>query len=72
MATKIAIYKFNDYDDWTAAQNRLYESLGSSNYSNAITNEGSNPYWITIWDNCDDAKTAGQICKANGGEIYSS
>jgi len=67
MSTKIAEYKFNDYDDWTAAKNRLYDALGN-NYSNAITSETK---WITIWDECSDPKTAGQICKANGGEIYS-
>jgi hypothetical protein len=33
MATQIAVYKFNDYDDWKAAQNRIYEALGSTNYS---------------------------------------
>jgi hypothetical protein len=69
MATKIAEYKFTDYDDWTAAKNRLHDALGSSNYSNSITSETN---WITIWDECNDPKTAGQICKANGGEIYSS
>jgi hypothetical protein len=67
MATKIAVYKFNDYDDWTAAKNRLYEALGS-NYNDSITCESN---WITIWDSCNDPKTAGQICKANGGDIYS-
>jgi len=68
MATKIAEYKFNDYDDWTAAKSRLYNALGSSNYSDSITSDN---YWIAIWDNCNDAKTAGQICKANGGDVYS-
>jgi len=72
MATKIAEYKFTDYDDWSAAKNRLYDALGGNNYSDAISNSGNNPYWITIWDSCNDSKTAGQICKANGGEIYSS
>ena len=71
MAIKIAEYKFTDYDDWTAAKNRLYDALGGTNYSNSISEQSSGSYWITIWDNCDDAKTAGQICKANGGEIYS-
>jgi len=72
MATKIAEYKFSDYDDWTAAKNRLYDALGSSNYSDSVTNESSSSsYWITIWDACNDSKAAGQICKANGGEIYS-
>jgi len=71
MATKIAEYKFTDYNDYQAAKNRLYDALGSSNYSDSISDSGSNPYWITIWDSCNDAKAAGQICKANGGEIYS-
>jgi len=71
MATKIAEYKFNDYNDWTAAKNRLFAALGNSNYSESISESGGNPYWITIWDSCNDPKTAGQICKANGGEIYS-
>ena len=68
---KIAEYKFTDYDDWSAAKNRLYDALGSSNYSEAIRYEGNNPYWIAIYNDCNDPKTAGQICKANGGEIYS-
>jgi hypothetical protein len=68
MSTKIAIYKFTDYDSWNAASNHIYDALGSTNYSNSITKEGNNPYWITIWGECDDPKTAGQICKANGGE----
>jgi hypothetical protein len=68
MATKIAEYKFMDYDDWSAAMNRLYNAV---NYSDSISTSGSNPYWIAIYDNCNDAKVAGQICKANGGEIYS-
>jgi hypothetical protein len=68
MATKIAEYKFNDYNDWTAAKNRLYNALGSGNYSESITSDTN---WIAIWDSCNDPKTAGQICKANGGEIYS-
>ena len=66
MSTKIAEYKFNDYDDWTAAKNRLSDALGY-NYSDSISSSDTN--WITIWDNCNNPKTAGQICKANGGEI---
>ena len=72
MATKIAEYKFTDYDDWKAASDRLYDALGSGNWSESIVSSGSNPYWITIWDSCNDPKASGQICKANGGEIYSS
>ena len=72
MATKIAVYKFTDYDGWNAAKNRLYDALGGSNYNNSITSEQtSSSYWLTIWDNCDDAKNAGKICSGNGGEIYS-
>ena len=72
MATKLAEYKFTDYSDWEAAKNRLYDALGSNNYSNSIRSEGSNPYWITIWDDCNDSRAAGQICRACGGEIYSN
>jgi hypothetical protein len=70
MATKIAEYKFTDYNGWSAAKNRLYDALGGSNYNDSITNSGSNPYWITIYDNCNDPKAAGKICNANGGDIY--
>jgi hypothetical protein len=71
MATKIAEYKFNRYENWAAAKNRLYDKLGSTNYSNSITEQSSgSSYWISIWDNCDDAKAAGQICEGNCGEIY--
>jgi hypothetical protein len=66
---KIAEYKFADYDDWQAARNHLYDALGA-NYSDSIRYEGSNPYYITIYDDCNDPKTAGQICKANGGTPY--
>jgi len=69
---KVAEYKFVDYDEWQAAKNRLYDELGSRNYSDSITSEGSNPYWITIWDNCNDVSTAGKICRGNGGVIYSN
>ena len=67
---KLAEYKFTDWDDWDAAKGKLYNELGSSNYSNSIRCEGSNPYWITIYDDCNDPKAAGQICKANGGTPY--
>jgi hypothetical protein len=67
MATKIAVYKFNDYDDWNAATNRLYEALGSGNYSDSITTETN---WVTIWDNCNDPRTAAKICSGHNGEAY--
>jgi hypothetical protein len=67
MATKLAEYKFTEWEDWKAAIGRLYDELGSSNYSDSIRAEGSNPYYITIWDDCNNPRAAGQICKANGG-----
>ena len=72
MASKIAEYKFIDYDAWQAAKSRLYDELGNSNYSSSITSEGSNPYWITIWDDCNNVSVAGKICEGNRGVPYSS
>ena len=69
MSTKIADYKFTDYDSWTAAKNKLYDFLGNS-YGNCITTETTENgyvYWITIWDDCNYSREAGQICSANGG-----
>jgi hypothetical protein len=67
---KLAEYKFTDYDYFEKAKSRLIEELGSNNYSESIRYEGSNPYWITIYDDCNNPKVAGQICQANGGEVY--
>jgi hypothetical protein len=70
MATKLAEYKFTNWDDWSVAKSHLYDEVGSNNYGESIRSEGSNPYWITIWDDCNDPRTASAICKANEGEIY--
>jgi hypothetical protein len=32
MVTILAEYKFTNYDDWQAAQDKLYKELGNSNY----------------------------------------
>lgn len=69
MSTKIAEYKFADYDDWTGAKNRIYDALGGSNYSDSITSQSG--YYIAIWENCNDPKIVGSICKAHGGEVIS-
>ena len=64
---KIAEYKFTDYENWDKAKSRLYDEI---NYD-SIRSEGSNPYYIAIYDDCNDPKLAGQICRAYGGEpIY--
>ncbi|MDR3286771.1 MAG: hypothetical protein LBT27_04955 [Prevotellaceae bacterium] len=69
---KIAEYKFTDYDSFQSAKNRLYDELGSTNYGESIRSEGSNPYWIAIYDDCNDPRLASQICRANGGEPYNN
>jgi hypothetical protein len=68
---KIAEYKFTDYDLFQSAKSRLYDELGSKNYGESIRYEGSNPYWITIYDDCSDPGVASKICRGNGGEPYS-
>ena len=69
MSTRIADYKFTDYDNWTAAKSKLSAFLGNT-YGNCITTEttdNGSVYWITIWDECDYSREAGQICSANCG-----
>lgn len=62
---KIAEYKFTDYNGYDAAYKRLSSEVGSDclQYESA-----GGHYYIYIYDNCSDPRTAGQICNANGGE----
>jgi hypothetical protein len=68
---KLAEYKFTDYDAWCSAKRKLDDNFGSS--GGAWSNESySNSYYIYIFDECKDPGLAGKICRANGGEVYSS
>jgi hypothetical protein len=49
---KLAEYKFENYEGFESAKSRLCDELGSTNYRESIRYEGSNPYWITIYDDC--------------------
>ena len=65
MAIKIVEYKFSNYDRWFTTQNHLSNEFSSSCYE-TFTSCGY--YYISIWDNCDEPKTAGRICEVNGGD----
>lgn len=61
---QVAVYRFPDYDDWQAAKKGLEKIFPLDNF----TSESSFPfYYIIIYQNCDDLKTAGKICSENGG-----
>jgi len=60
MAT-LADYKFDDYDSYKAAVDRICKEGGTGDSWHC------NYPWISIYDNCDYAALAGQICRANGG-----
>jgi len=63
--TKIAEFKFTDYDGYDAARNRLYSEVGSGCIDSQTYDDY---YYISIWDNCSDPGRASQICSANGGK----
>jgi len=59
---KIAEYKFDDYDAYKSAVNRICEEGG-----NGDSWACDYPY-ITIYDDCDYVALAGKICRAYGGK----
>ena len=62
MATKIAEYKFGDYDTYKSAVDRICKEGGSNDSWTC-----DYPY-IKIYDNCDYSVLAGKICRAYGGK----
>ena len=69
MASRIATYKFIDYKCYMAARDRLDKDIGGSCYE--TTSYGDSECYIHLLDSCSDPRLASQICKGNGGEVYS-
>jgi len=71
MASKIANYKFDSYQDYNAAMERLYNELPSDcRDSSKIYFYGSwgSEYKIEIYSECSNPALAYSICAANGGK----
>ncbi|GHV31486.1 hypothetical protein FACS1894177_06220 [Bacteroidia bacterium] len=67
---KIACYKFESYDEFQGAKDKLYSEL-YRDYNNEITfEEYSNTYYVNIYDGCTNSSLAGQICRTFGAKPY--